>query len=269
MKIRKCGYILLIMLMILFIFFVFDNKSSRKEKAKEIVLQAGEEKANAEPDTTENMELIKSRYMFLNNIWIYVDEEIPFVDEEIFDIIQTAYKGVDYYAEFEKGNLKVYEEYKRKFWYMLQNEFPFQDSGGEEKYISEWISQKGEVATADIKDCIYYLFDMNGDDLPELCINDCVETTVFAYNPDTNQYILWTRLGEMDMVGTKKVMWNPEFVDIICGFFQLDSNGNVELETLFWAEFFNGYGGRDDINMVMFPNYSDEEKGWDITDEMK
>ena len=39
------------------------------------------------------------------------------------------------------------------------------------------------------------------------------------------------------------------------------------MDTLFWAEHAGLY--HDDINMVMFPNYADREKRWEITEEMK
>jgi len=263
MKLRKYGYILVIISLMVFVFFWAVGKNGHEGLSEEVILQAG-------AGIMDELEIIRSRHMFLHNVWIYVDEEIPFVDEEIFDMIRAAYEEMKYSAEFEKGNLEVYEEYKQKFWCLLQNEVPFRDrETGKEIYIKDWTDAEGEAALSEIRECVYYFFDMNGDGLPELCIDNHVETVVFAYDPDTDQYILWARLGEKDIVGTRKAVWNPAHVDHICDFFQLDPYGNLELETLFWAEFFNGYGGRADINMVMFPNYADKEKRWEITEEMK
>lgn len=212
-------------------------------------------------------EVIKYEHILSGNMWFYyAAEEIPFVDEETFELIREAYEEVDYSAEFEKGNPEVYEEYKRKFWYLLQNKVPFLDrETGKEIYIKEWVELKGLTVVQDFKSNIYryYFFDMNGDGFPELYIDGCV----FAYDLDTDLCILWTWLDGKDIVGTRKAMWNPEYDSDICEFFQLDPYGDFELDTLFWAEHADLY--HDDINMVMFPNYADREKRWEITDEMK
>ena len=231
-----------------------------------------EEMIFANEDTiTENnendKEIIKYEHILSGHMWFYyAAEEIPFVDEETFELIREAYEEVDYSAEFEKGNLEVYEEYKQKFWYLLQNKVPFLDrETGKEIYIKEWVESRGMTVVQDFKSNIYryYFFDMNGDGFPELYIDGCV----FAYDLDKDLCILWTWLDGKDIVGTRKAMWNPEYDSDICEFFQLDPYGDFELDTLFWAEHAGLY--HDDINMVMFPNYADREKRWEITEEMK
>ena len=223
----------------------------------------------------EEFESVKDGILYEHTLsgkmWFYYStEEIPYVDEETFELIRQAYDEVDYSAEFAKGNSEVYEEYKQKFRSLIQNEVPFLDKEtGKELYIKDWMELHGLIVLQDFKAPYtyrYYFFDMNGDGAPELCVEDVVGL-VFAYDPDTDQCILWTWLNGKDIVGTRTAVWNPEYDTDIYEFFRLDLYGNVELDTLFWAEYEDLY--HDDINMVMFPNYADREKRWEITDEMK
>jgi len=264
MKIRKYGCTLMIVSLILFALFLSVDKNEHKDRSEEMTLRAGKETANiglgnlgrqeklesiesdaiAGQKVSENAEaVIVYDHILSGNMWLYYPaEEIPFVDEE----------------------------YKQKFWSLLQNEVPFLDrETGKEIYIKDWTDSIGMTMVQDIKSyrVRYYFFDMNGDSLPELCIDNCVETTVFAYDPDTDQCITWTWLNGKDIVGTRKVVWYPEYDIEICEFFQMDPYGDFELDTLFWAEHADLY--HYDINMVMFPNYADREKRWEITEEMK
>ena len=252
--------------------FLFVGQSDHKEPSDGVISQAEEETANIKPDAiakpeeSENRkEVIKCEHILSGSMWqYYTAEEIPFVDEETFELIKEAYEEVDYSVKFEKGNPEVYEEYKQKFWYLFQNKAPFLDrKTGKELYIKDWFESRGNG----IKNFYFYFFDMNGDDLPELYVDCYGQISVFAYDPDTDQYMLWTCIDRMEIIGTRKGVWNPEFDIDICEFFQLDSDGNLELNTLFWAEYADLY--HDDINMVMFPNYADREKRWEITEEMK
>lgn len=212
-------------------------------------------------------EPIKIQHTFLTCIWAHVDQEIPYVNEETFEMIKSAYGEVDYLAELERGNQEVYDEYLRKFWHLLQSDAAFWDRNlNREVFMKDWQETYGGYGL-DLKKCKYFFFDMNGDGFPELCIDSVEPVVVFAYDFGKDQYILWAWLGAKDIVGTKKVILYPEYDAVVCDFFQLNDYGEIELETLFWAEFF--YGMDEDINMVMFPNYLDSEKDWVITEEMK
>lgn len=283
MKIKKYGYALLMICLIGFTILLSVKHEQKRlsEKmalqAEETALQSEEEAINIESDATAEREESESekeeiiyKHTLSGNMWCdYETEDIPFVDDETFALIRKAYEEVDYSAEFEKGDPEVYEEYKQKFWGLINNEVPFLDrETGKEVYIKDWYDSKGWYIVKDFKSSIYsyYFFDMNGDGLPELCVDYCV----FAYDPDTDQCILWTWLNGRDIVGTRKCVWNPQYCSDIYEFSQLDSDGNFELDTLFWAEYADMLPyDINDINMVMFPNYADREKRWEITEEMK
>ena len=204
-------------------------------------------------------------HTLLGHMWMYYEaEEIPFVDEETFAMIREAYGEVEYTAGFETGNPEVYEEYRQKFWRLLQSEVPFLNrKTGKEMYMKDWLEQREHDLERFTK---YVFFDINGDGFPELCMDDGY-AVVFAYDSDMDQYILWAIPNGKCIVGPRKFMWYPDYYTTICEFSQLDSDGDLELETLFWAVHEDLY--HEDINMVMFPNYADKEKRWEITEEMK
>ena len=282
MRIKKYGFVLLmICLIVCTILLSVKNEQKRisekmalqEEPSEEMALQAEEavdiesEAAIEQEESAREKEEILYDHTLPGDMWMYYEaEEVPFVDDETFALIKEAYEGVEYSAEFEKGNPEVYGKCKQKFWGLIKNEVPFLDrETGKEVYIKDWYDSKGWYVLDDFKSSHYgyYFFDMNGDGLPELCVDYCV----FAYDPDTDQCILWTQLSGNRIVGTRKVMWNPDYDSDIYEFFQLDSDGDLELDALFWAEHADLY--HDDINMVMFPNYADSEKRWEITEEMK
>ena len=286
MKSRKHGCALfMICLIVLAILLSVKNEQKRlpekmalqeDKPSEKMALQAEEETVTSESEAMIRQEESESEkeeilydHTLSGHMWMYYEaEEIPFVDDETFAVIREAYEEVEYSAEFEKGNPEVYEEYKQEFWRLLQSEIPFMDrKTGKGIYIKGWTNSRGKTMVSDIKSCPYYFFDMNEDGLPELCIDNSGQISVFAYDPETDQCILWTWINGMDIVGTCKGMWNPEYASDIYEFFQLDLDGNLELNTLFWAEYADRY--HYDINMVMFPNYADSEKGWEITEEMK
>lgn len=288
MRVRKYGCILVIIFLMVFT-ILLSVKHEQKRLSEEVSLQEEEpleeisvkkevETANTESDAMieqkkfegkkdEISDKISYDHTLSGHMWMYYEaEDVPFVDDETFALIREAYEEVEYSAEFEKGNREVYGEYKQRFWKLIKNEIPFLNrETGEEVYIKDWYASNGWYVLEDFKSSYYgyYLFDMNGDGLPEMCM----DYFVFAYDPDMDQCILWTRLSGNWIVGTKKVMWNPDYDTDIYEFFQLDPDGNLELDTLFWAEHSDLY--HDDINMVMFPNYADTAKRWKITEEMK
>lgn len=294
MNLRKYGCAFMIITLVVFVFFLSMKRSERKESLEEMILQDGERIENIvesaikeyesaqEGEATADIGLnaIEEQeesgsekeviadvedHTLLGNMWMYYEaEEIPFVDEETFAMIREAYGEVEYTAEFETGNPEVYEDYKQKFWRLLQSEVPFLNrKTGKEMYMKDWLEQREHDLE---RFTTYDFFDINGDGFPELCMDDGY-AVVFAYDSDMDQYIVWAIPNGKCIVGPRKFMWHPDYYTTICEFSQLDSDGDLELETLFWAEHEDFY--QEDINMVMFPNYADKKKRWEITEEMK
>lgn len=217
---------------------------------------------------TFNNQFIKYEHTFLNYRHIEVEKEIPYVDDKTFEEIKLAYGEIDYFSEFLQCEEEVYEEYRKLFWYLLQNKVPFWHmETGEELFIYNWIDSSGDNAELEIQSRKYILVDINGDGFPELYMDNPSSEGlggIFSYNKKDNQYIFWSWLEGKEITGTGKVMWHPDFESSICEFFQINAAGEIEMDALFWM-----WGFDEDVNMVMFPNYANQENNRKLTDEMK
>lgn len=281
MKKGKYGYILMAAVLVLSVLFFSAVKNKYEGQQARIKLQAEEitslpeegteDTERDDPEETEEpasaKEVITNDHDLKGCMWMYYkDEEVPFVDEEIFGLIWEAYKEADYTVGCEKGDLSVYEDYKQKFWRLLQNEIPFWDrETGKEVYIKDWTDSRGIAKIKYIEQCIFYFFDVNGDGLPELCVSGG-HTAVFAYDAAVDRISLWSWTGP-EITGTRTGAYYPNHATEVCQFFRFDADGDMEFEILFWAEHSDLY--HYDINMVMLPNYADRDKRWEITEEMK
>lgn len=190
------------------------------------------------------------------------EKRLPYASEETFQVIKEAYDNIDYYGEFEEGNLKVYDDYKLKFGKVVRGEVPFLD---EEKGKEIYLKDIDEDWAYDIG--IYYFFDMDGDGMPELGTNIAGYLYVFKYDFDMDAYTVWwlsERIGD-ELIGSRKVMWMGERNYRYHAYCQLDGNGEMECE----AFFFHKWNFSDIPYMVMMPEYANEDREVVITEEMK
>lgn len=298
-KTGKCGYTLMLVSMALSALFLTAGKHEHKGR-EEMPLQAGkeaieiglgnlerrEQPEDTRPDTgggqktagiaTTDGVIIYEHDLLYSMQSYYKDEEVPYVDEETFGLIWEAYKGMDYTVECKKGDPEVYEEYKQKFWQMLQNEIPFLNpKTGEETYLKDWRDPNGNRMMAYREKSKYLFFDVNGDGLPELCYDDSTLVyaydagiAVFAYDADTDQVTLWTWTKEIAGTRTGYNYDNTDSNDEIREFFRFDEDGDIEAEILLWKES-AGMSRYNDINMVMLPYHADSEKRPEVTEKMK
>lgn len=289
-KTGKRGYTLILVSLALSSLFLTAGRQERKGW-EEMPLQAGKETVeiglgnlerqeqpeNSEPTVGNGQKtagititdgVIIYEHDLLNSMRSYYkDGEVLFVDEETFGLIWEAYREMDYTVECKKGDPEVYEEYKRKFWQLLQNEIPFLNpKTGEETYLKDWKDSNGNHMMAYREQDSYLFFDVNGDGLPELCRER--DTAVFAYDANKDQVTLWTWTKEIAGTRTGYDYAYPDSNDEICEFFRFDEDGDIEAEILLWKEN-AGMSRYNDINMVMLPYHADSEKKPEVTEKMK
>lgn len=262
--------------------FYGDQEKTKLLTLEEGKTQKGEITANSKPEIKDKSE---SQKIMINRTkdWIrykhdlyrdmlhgeYPLEEIPFVDEESFALIREAYAGINYAAEFTECDPAVYETYKKEFGRLIQNQAPFLDKEtGREVYIKDWVDLHLLVHISD-----YSLFDVNGDGLPDLCVNAYGNEAVIIYDPDQGQFVLWKLFENMYIIGARKAVISHEDIgSTISDYVELDAEGNVELNTMFFTQpedLFHWTVGDPVANMVMLPNYADKNKKCEITEEMK
>lgn len=123
-------------------------------------------------------------------------EAMDFVDNVTFEFLRKTYGEIDFYGEFQTGDLSVYDEYIEAYRKLLNSEISFvvQDSSslpqiGESYYMKDYSTvRKGDKY--DPREFNYCLFDMDGNGTPELSIRDC-GAYVFKYDAQSKEMILW------------------------------------------------------------------------------
>ena len=209
-------------------------------------------------------------------------DSVDYVDEELYAEIKDICKNIDFRASFNAGDVTKYDLYKEKFKKFINGEATvWIKETGEELYIYD-VYDLGEFRTAielgkyDIDGCRYYFFDINGDENPELCIQNRVGYIyVFQYNEERDQIVLWKEYisNTIFLMGTQKLGfaggWSGD------GMIRVDENG----DRVFFVRF-KVVGGKPYSNdmgdygyLVFLPEYIElredmlEQAIYDETDE--
>lgn len=180
-------------------------------------------------------ETIEDQYLVYEHYHEIVDAEkwdMPYADEKTFEIIQSAYEEVDFFGEFEKGNLEVYDEYKKLFGKLVRNEKPFWDKEtGEEIYLKDYVSGDDY----DVNEAEYHFYDVDGDGDPELEVVYNCQKYIFKYDLKQEKYILWDWFGTWwQMIGTQKIQGRD--LEKYYYFCQLDENAENKCVTFFFSD---------------------------------
>ena len=189
---------------------------------------------------------------------------VPYVDDETFAILKAAYAELDFNGEFETGEPEVYEEYRRKFWNLMQGEgLILNRETGEECSISEFLEESfsGEEEEYDPGNhyYTYYFFDMDGDGCPELGIREWYRPIYFLrYDEEEDQFCLWYQMSEYRPTGTGKGVSTDG--ESWCRYIFLDKNADIECETYFFCDYW-GVG----VYLMMLDKTHDME----LTQEME
>lgn len=212
----------------------------------------------------------KDYSQWLFEYWIDFQEEwdLPYADKKTFEQIKKAYAEVDFSGEFEMGDESVYDEYITKYYELLQNNMPVYDPVTDTYIpVMEYDEFGWYYEDYGQTNFEYYLFDIDGDELPEMAIQTYGHGYyVFDYNADTEEYSVWYPMVGIwyTIIGTRKVQWDGNGHNL--AFYQLDERGEEECETFFFSRYKN-----EEIYlcMVMLPKYADSSKEIAVTEEMK
>ena len=213
---------------------------------------------------------IADTYAFSYDHWmdLVTEWDLPYADEKTFDLIKKTYAEVDFFGEFEIGDVNVYDEYITKYYELLQNNMLIYDSETDMSIpVMEYDDFGRYYEDYGQTNFKYYLFDIDGDKLPEMAILTYVHGYyVFDYNSDTEEYSIWYPMGSSwyTIIGTRKVQWagNGRYL----AFYQLDERGEEECKTFFFCRYYNS---EIYLCMVMLPKYADSSKEITVTEEMK
>lgn len=190
---------------------------------------------------------------------------IPYVDDETFEVIKKAYEQVDFFGEFESGNEAVYDEYKEKYKELLENDgLVFDEKAGTSIPFSQ-IDDIGRYMERN--ETVYYFFDIDGDDLPELSVH-IYGQGIYALDYDTEKdaFSVWYPMGSYaySLIGTRKVQWHGNGHWL--AFYLLDESGEEACYTFFFGM---QKSAESYLAAAMMPKYSEKEKNLKLTKAMK
>ena len=200
-------------------------------------------------------------------------ENMDFVDDTTYAFLKQIYDEIDFYGEFQMGDLSVYDEYIEVYRKLLNNEIPFtiqntyysyyRPESEESLYLREYSKVRGGDEY-DPNEFTYYLFDMDGDGNPELCIWNYA-TFVFKYDIQSKELILWLEIDSTNerIHGTKTLRWMWDGSRYRLN--RLNENGEVVFSVYFLFEGTHSNGKT--AFMVTIPFYADKEI--EITTDMK
>lgn len=180
-----------------------------------------------------------------------------YIDDETFLILKQIYEQFDFNGRFCQGDQSKTNLYKDQYNRFLKGEIPVLDRiTGEEYYIYDYQTFKVDVELDifDLKRYTYYFFDMDGDDNPELCIKDDVNSIfIIKYEEELDQIISWYEIvrAPVSILGTEKLInygGNSEGI--------IKLNGEGEWEYAIWFEIV-GYEDRL-WYMVSLPIYYED-----------
>lgn len=182
--------------------------------------------------------------------------DIAYADEEMFEILKSAYEEIEFKGDFEKGNAELYDSYKGIFLAFLQNQIPY------------WDNEKGEQVY--IEDITYFFWDIDKDSEPELGVQNYEwgnEKYFFDYDSETEQIVLWYEMsGSWELwTGSGKIAC-PWQSPMRLWFHQHTQNAEEE----YLANcFFHHIDEKETLYMVMLPKYAEDEKEIQVSDWMK
>lgn len=252
-----------------------DASSNQTEQAEEPGVSETQEKEASfdDPEDIGEYQWVYDYWSHFDDAWDGDDEwDLPYVDDETFEMLLAAYAEIDFSGEFELGDPELYDEYREKYWQMLQSNGPVMDKEtGSMMSLTDFLDGYTfyHFDHYDWNEFDYYFYDVDGDGAPELGIYSYANFIyLFDYDEEKDQFHVWYEMEGYyyRQVGTRKVMWTT---DKNFAFYLLDENGDVVCHTF---DFYCVRSGRNStrfLNIVMMPFYADETKKIAVTQGMK
>lgn len=203
-----------------------------------------------------------------DSYWVFPFEEMEYADDKEFGELREIFSEIQFYGGFPLGDEEKYKICKDKYAQLLKNEITVTvPETGEECYLEEFdlVIDKYEDKPYDLERYYFYLFDVDGNDAPELCLFELLSPgiidsmCIFKYDFDLDKIILWKDFGSHYtlLFGGNSIAGengNANEFD----FYQVDENANLIFRTGFvWEGFFtNG----NVVCMVILPQYKNVNK---------
>lgn len=196
--------------------------------------------------------------------------EDNFVNEDVYTDIKEAYSDMEWSSEFERGNVGSYDSYKEIFRGLVDNKRNYYNPRtGKNLFLKDYL---GTEDYSDFPELKFYFFDMDQDGYPELCLKDMRFLLIFKYDSEQDRVLLWTNYMEnsyFSLMGSRTVLYDR--FETSQTFYKLDEYGRIIYSVSFEER---SYGKEEEEEtqiayFVLLPEYEEEDKQIEITDEMK
>lgn len=189
---------------------------------------------------------------------------MDFVDGQTYQMLKEIYGEIKFNGKFNEGNTLVYDYYKEKYAMLLNGEAKITEADGSEKSLESYGYDMRQLAVPSTN---IYFFDMDEDNLPELCIAGDFGSYVFKYNKDTNLYRIWWKYIEPGgkILGSRKIIYEKD--NAFYTFLELMQNGDVDYNVKFGNR---GKGhSPDNLYLVSLPCYGEITKKFQLSNDIK
>ncbi len=190
--------------------------------------------------------------------------DIVFASEESVKLMADIYDEIGFEGEFQPGDEAVYEFYRQKFALLLDGMVKVYDRKGNESSLYDRYIPKGpqhQIRADEI-----YFFDMDGDGLPELCVQGTSGIYVCKYDAGSDRYTEWwggTNSGCM-ILGTRRITEDH------CGdteyLYLLNKDGYTECRIIFNIVYKYDF---EKLYLVSIPDFEERVHEGKIPDSMK
>ncbi len=248
-----------------------EEIQSNTEEPESMVVES----IDKDEETLENVEPVKGDILerSYDSFRDFPHENMDYADGETYVFLKSVYDNIDFYGEIKTCDLLEYGDYIQKFKELLNNEVTFYDSEiGENAYVKDYVNMYDCFLTAEDNPevynphkFLYYVFDMDGDGTPELCMYNS-QTHIFKYDRESNSFILWERIQTPyeTIQGTRLLRWNWDGLRYtLC---ELDENAELAMGVFFLIF---PYSEDATSHLITVPTYYDESKQIHLTTEMK
>lgn len=243
-----------------------------QEQAPENSILDSKEQELTEEINEQNLAALEwgdeSPFHAYESYWVFPFEEMEYADDKEFRELREIFSEIQFYGGFPLGDEEKYKICKDKYAQLLKNEITVTvPETGEECYLEEFdlVINKHKEKPYDLERYYFYLFDVDGNDAPELCLFEFLcpgiidFMCIFKYDFDLDKIILWENFGSHYtlLFGGNSIAGengNANEFD----FYQVDENANPIFRTGFVWE--GALTNGNLVYMVILPQYKNANK---------
>lgn len=231
------------------------------------LLYANWEQMHGQAEAGTIMPAAKTEYIdgsFFLNVYdgSYASKKImKYSSKGTVEKLKMVYNEIEFYDEFNVGDLEEYDYYAEKYTRLLKHEARFYYPADNAYYEIHYDYEDLKHDSLTI-----YLFDMDEDGKPELCLAGVFGIFVYKYIPETDQYVEWWSCGGGSAAFLGSRRYTQYGLKGIYIYEQFSKSGETECR-LYLREY-KTVEDPDRIYLVSLPTYREGIRQADIIDDM-